>query len=79
MKPTKCSLMAALAVCVTIAAPAVAQEKKPAPAAKPPAPAPQVKRPVARPKPAGLGLKDGDRFIFIGDSITHQCLYTQFV
>lgn len=30
-------------------------------------------------KPPGLGLKDGDRFIFIGDSITHQCLYTQFV
>jgi len=32
------------------------------------------------PAPArGLGLKDGDRFIFIGDSITHQCRYTQFV
>lgn len=30
-------------------------------------------------KPPGLGLKDGDRCIFIGDSITHQCLYTQFV
>lgn len=30
-------------------------------------------------KPPGLGLKDGDRWIFIGDSITHQCLYTQFV
>jgi len=29
--------------------------------------------------PKGLGLKDGDRFIFIGDSITHQCLYTQYV
>ena len=27
----------------------------------------------------GLQLKDGDRFIFIGDSITHQCLYTQYV
>lgn len=29
--------------------------------------------------PAGLNLQDGDRFIFIGDSITHQCLYTQYV
>lgn len=28
---------------------------------------------------AGLGLKDGDRVIFIGDSITHQCQYTQYV
>jgi len=36
-------------------------------------------KPVAPAKPKGLGLKDGDRFIFIGDSITHQCLYTQFV
>jgi len=27
----------------------------------------------------GLELKNGDRFVFIGDSITHQCLYTQFV
>ncbi len=28
---------------------------------------------------SGLNLQDGDRFIFIGDSITHQCLYTQYV
>jgi lysophospholipase L1-like esterase len=36
---------------------------------------------AAAPKPAaqGLGLKDGDRWVFIGDSITHQCGYTQFV
>lgn len=38
-----------------------------------PAPAP-----VALPKSAGLGLKDGDRVIWIGDSITHQCQYTQY-
>jgi lysophospholipase L1-like esterase len=31
------------------------------------------------PQPAGLGLKDGDRVIWIGDSITHQCQYTQYV
>lgn len=34
---------------------------------------------LATPPPAGLGLKDGDRIIFIGDSITHQCQYTQYV
>ena len=37
------------------------------------------KGPRPAPVPKGLGLKDGDRFIFIGDSITHQCLYTQYV
>ncbi|MDB6137953.1 MAG: lipolytic enzyme [Verrucomicrobiaceae bacterium] len=49
-------------------------------AAKPAVPAPAAK-PAAKPapKPPGLGLKDGDRVIFIGDSITHQCLYTQYV
>jgi len=28
---------------------------------------------------AKLDLKDGDSFVFLGDSITHQCLYTQYV
>lgn len=40
-------------------------------AAPAPAPAPA--------QPTGLNLQDGDRFLFIGDSITHQCLYTQYV
>lgn len=49
-----------------------AQDNKPATAA------PKVAAvPAAQTK--GLGLKNGDRFIFIGDSITHQCLYTQYV
>lgn len=26
-----------------------------------------------------LKLQDGDSFVFLGDSITHQCLYTQYV
>jgi lysophospholipase L1-like esterase len=26
-----------------------------------------------------LDLKDGDSIVFLGDSITHQCLYTQYV
>ena len=30
-------------------------------------------------KPPALNLKDGDRWVFIGDSITHQCQYTQYV
>jgi hypothetical protein len=28
---------------------------------------------------AKLELKDGDTVVFLGDSITHQCLYTQYV
>lgn len=34
---------------------------------------------VATPATPGLGLKEGDRVIFIGDSITHQCLYTRYI
>jgi lysophospholipase L1-like esterase len=49
----------------SLSAQAPATPAKPKPAAKPP---------ITK----GLRLKDGDRFIFIGDSITHQCLYTQF-
>jgi len=26
-----------------------------------------------------IDLQDGDTFVFLGDSITHQCLYTQYV
>ena len=26
-----------------------------------------------------IDLKDGDTLVFLGDSITHQCLYTQYV
>ena len=26
-----------------------------------------------------LDLTDGDTLVFLGDSITHQCLYTQYV
>jgi lysophospholipase L1-like esterase len=29
--------------------------------------------------PGPVELEDGDTFVFIGDSITHQCLYTQYV
>lgn len=65
-------LILAIAIAALAAAPAVQGQQKPGLAMKPlgaivPAP------------PRGLGLKNGDRFIFIGDSITHQCRYTQFV
>ena len=29
--------------------------------------------------PGGIELQDGDTFVFLGDSITHQRLYTQYV
>jgi lysophospholipase L1-like esterase len=51
--------------------------------AQAPAPAPGAPAIRAASSPPattkGLKLKSGDRFIFIGDSITHQCLYTQYV
>jgi len=50
-------------------APAIFAENKPAPAALP-----EFKTIVDK-----VDLKDGDTFVFLGDSITHQCLYTQYV
>ncbi len=43
--------------------------------------APEAEKPAAAPpKPETvLDLQDGDTFVFLGDSITHQCLYTQYV
>ena len=50
-------------------------EEKPKPAAAPETTAaPQFKKLVE-----ALDLKDGDTLVFLGDSITHQCLYTQYV
>jgi len=60
-----------LAAVLSLPALATAQEK-PKPAAKKPVGA------IVPAPPHGLALKDGDRFIFIGDSITHQCLYSQY-
>lgn len=57
-----------LLVLFTALAPLVAQQ------AQPPAPAPAFKAILA-----GMDLKDGDTLVFLGDSITHQCLYTQYV
>lgn len=37
-------------------------------------PAQEVTAPLA-----GMELQDGDSIVFLGDSITHQCLYTQYI
>ena len=35
--------------------------------------------PAFQPIVGTLDLKDGDTIVFLGDSITHQCLYTQYL
>jgi lysophospholipase L1-like esterase len=45
----------------------------------PATPAPQPPRPVPKAIIDTMELKDGDTLVFLGDSITHQCLYTQYV
>lgn len=55
-------------LCSLVAATVHAQE---------PAVAPQAS-PQFKPMLGQLELKDGDTFVFLGDSITHQCLYTQY-
>ncbi|MFZ4766170.1 MAG: SGNH/GDSL hydrolase family protein, partial [Roseimicrobium sp.] len=69
-------LTTTLAALALLAQAGLAQEAKPGPSPVTKA-APMPAAAAAQTK--GLGLKDGDRFIFIGDSITHQCLYTQYV
>ncbi len=61
------SLLACLAT-LLVAASTFAQNQ---PAA---APAPEFK-----PLAGTMDLKEGDTVVFLGDSITHQCLYTQYV
>ncbi|MEZ0385710.1 MAG: SGNH/GDSL hydrolase family protein [Verrucomicrobium sp.] len=79
MKPR---LLLATLACTGLLLPCAAQETKPAPApaapASPTALPSAPNAPAAPAAPKGFGLKDGDRVIFIGDSITHQCLYTQY-
>jgi lysophospholipase L1-like esterase len=69
---------------LSLFAPAFAQNAAPAPqlpragALEPktrPAPVdPRLKTPLDK-----LDLKDGDTVVFLGDSITHQCMYTQYI
>jgi hypothetical protein len=63
-----CALAAglpALAISAESRAPAVASAAAASPAFK-----------TALPR---MELKDGDSMVFLGDSITHQCLYPQYV
>jgi len=71
MKHLLSSSLAALALCATGA---LAQTP-----AAPATPAPAPVAPQFKPLVAKLDLKDGDTVVFLGDSITHQCLYTQYV
>lgn len=51
-------------------------EAQPSPAAKSAAAA---KGPALKTMPAAIVPRDGDGFVFLGDSITHQALYTQYI
>jgi lysophospholipase L1-like esterase len=62
-------LLASLLVVTAFTTPLRADEKAPAPAAP---------SPFKKIVPA-MELADGDSVVFLGDSITHQCLYTQYV
>lgn len=61
-----CIMLSLLAAAPALAAPEAAQQPEPMD--------PRLKAP-----PAKLDLQDGDTIVFLGDSITHQCLYTQYL
>jgi lysophospholipase L1-like esterase len=62
-----CTILSLVVICPALAAPPQAASQ--------PAPLdPRLKSP-----PAKLDLQDGDTIVFLGDSITHQCLYTQYI
>jgi len=71
MRPWMCVVVGALVI--VLPSLTIAAEAK-APAAVPAAEAPQFKTLLPM-----MELKDGDTLVFLGDSITHQCLYTQYV
>jgi lysophospholipase L1-like esterase len=68
---------------LSLLAPAFGQTATPAPKKAPAAPAAKVRPepvdPRLTPPIDKLDLKDGDSIVFLGDSITHQCLYTQYI
>ena len=73
MEPRRFILATAIAALLAHAPATFAETKAPAaPAA--PAAAPEFKTIFG-----AVDLKDGDTWVFLGDSITHQCLYTQYV
>jgi len=74
MKPTSTALLSILSLPLAAfaQAPATTAPATPAPA---PAAAPYEPKPIVD----TIQLKDGDTLVFLGDSITHQCLYTQYL
>lgn len=72
MQPRRFILATAIAALLAQTSAVFAETKPAAPAA--PAAAPEFKTIFG-----AVDLKDGDTFVFLGDSITHQCLYTQYV
>ena len=83
MQPRRFILATAIAA---LLAPSTFAQNTPAPAAPvktADAPAKPAAAPAEKPKfkkiYGKVELKDGDTFVFLGDSITHQCLYTQYV
>jgi lysophospholipase L1-like esterase len=79
-------ILTASLLSLALLAPAFGQAQAPAKKAAPKAaPAAAAKAPIAPLDPrlkspvAKLDLKDGDTVVFLGDSITHQCLYTQYI
>ena len=66
----KRSLLPLVLACAAACHTATAQQNSASPAAQ----APEFKKVAAR-----IPLENGDHFVFLGDSITHQCLYTQYV
>ena len=68
MIPIRTSALAISIAALLVQCPAIfAEEKAPATAS-------EFRKIVDK-----IDLKDGDTFVFLGDSITHQCLYTQYV
>jgi lysophospholipase L1-like esterase len=60
--------------------PAVSADQAVAPAATAPAPKAAAKAaPIFKKLLPCIALADGDTLVFLGDSITHQCLYTQYI
>src|SRR6266700_3730994 len=69
--PMKKSLLIALIAAASLASAQQPKAKVETPVAPPPTNFAQVL--------TKMELKDGDTVVFLGDSITHQCLYTQYI
>ena len=69
----------ATSLATLIATSVVLAETKPGAPVAPGTPAAPAAPSKFKPLVESLDLKDGDTLVFLGDSITHQCLYTQYI